>query len=128
MNDPFNPTDDELIEWAYDVESVEPVQEWAVSIADLARADLFLRLAADSACPNRIFFLKCLYLLVGDAVRFDGNPSGLAPYRSLFERARQLEEPRLARWVARSQELIAHPETFDFQAWYEGGLAAEEWP
>ncbi len=128
MNDPFNPTADELVEWAYDPDAVEPVQEWAVTITDLDRADLFLRLAADPACPNRIFFLKCLYLLTGDAVRFEGGEAARRILSPHLERARQLEDPRLARWAQRSLELIADPRRFDWTAWCEGGLAAEEWP
>jgi hypothetical protein len=68
MNDPWNPTDDEIIHWAYDAESLHE-QDWDLAITEISRASLFMRLAADASCPTRQFFLQCLYLLVGDAVR-----------------------------------------------------------
>jgi hypothetical protein len=128
VNDPFNPTESELVDWAYDPEAVVPCQDWEVMVTDLDRGELFLRLCADPECPNRIFFLRCLYLLVGDAVRFCADPRELEPLRRLFERAAQLEEPRLKRWVDRSLDLIAHPDTFDYPRWCEGRWAEEEWP
>jgi hypothetical protein len=33
MLDPYNPTDPEIIEWAYDTTSKEPVQDWRLMIA-----------------------------------------------------------------------------------------------
>jgi ribosomal protein S18 acetylase RimI-like enzyme len=44
-----------------------------------------------------------------------------------LERAgdRARDDVALAKWVADSRTLIARPETFDYSAWCEGGLARE---
>ena len=69
MRNPWEPTDDEIAAWAYRPDAVEPVQDWDLSVASIDRAPLLIRLAADPACPTRDYFLRVLYLLVGDRVR-----------------------------------------------------------
>ncbi len=73
------------------------------------------------------FFLRCLYLVVGDAVRTDFHTASRAGLEDALERAgdRARDDVALVKWVADSRTLIARPETFDYSAWCEGGLARE---
>ena len=74
--DAVNPTDEEIARWAY-IEGAdyppEMPQDWDLCVTQPRRADLLMQLACDERCPNRRFFFSCLYLLVGDAVRSQGN-------------------------------------------------------
>ena len=70
FRDALNPTDEELRQWAYTPDAGYPEemsQDWDLCVTDFGRAPLLLQFAADSDCPNRGFFLSCLYLLVGAA-------------------------------------------------------------
>ena len=69
MQNPLDPTDAEIRSWAYDVEAVEPVQDWDLIIWGLADPNLLAELASDSGCPTQSYFLSCLYGRVGDEVR-----------------------------------------------------------
>jgi hypothetical protein len=123
VRDPHNPTDAELRGWAT-TDEVEPVIDFDLMVADVARVDLLVELLGS---PKRPFFLRCLYLVVGDAVRTDFHTASRAGLEDALERAgdRARDDVALAKWVADSRTLIARPETFDYSAWCEGGLARE---
>jgi hypothetical protein len=64
MKNSINPTRDELVEWAYDPESVWPIQDWDLVVTRLDFADTILKLALDYKCPSRIFsFIAFIFLL-----------------------------------------------------------------
>ncbi|MFI8347660.1 hypothetical protein [Streptomyces sp. NPDC085596] len=70
FEDVVNPTPEEMTAWAYAPEAQPPVsQDWDIIATRPAFGSLFLTLTADRKCPHRRFFLCCLYLLAGDAVR-----------------------------------------------------------
>ena len=123
VRDPFDPTDDEIIAWAYGRDAVALVEDWDLVLATVGRAPLLVRLAADPKCPTRDHFLRCLYLLVGDQVR--PAPADAGAWEQI-ERVLRLADaarnPRIARWVARARVLRAHPEQFDYRLWCDGGI------
>lgn len=123
LKDPFNPTREEILEWAYDAESYAPEEDFDLYITDVENADLLLMFVADPTCPKRRFFLSCLYLLVGDTVRSEGKAHDLAQVERILDVAVVGNNVDVGRWVALSRDLIAHPEKFDYDAWCSGGLA-----
>lgn len=135
--DVYNPTADDLRSWAYDADA-EQVQDFELFVTDISMADIILELAADPACPNRRFFLSCLYLLVGNNFRAgpDGAPSrdfthrswrkAVAPIREFVERSQEQADPVIRRWAERSLELFARPRTIVYDEWCDGGIARAE--
>jgi len=124
--DAANPTDAEIERWAYIPGAHYPSemeQDWDLMVTKPARADLLERLASDLACPNRDFFLSCLYLLVGDAVRTNGSTWPLADARDWLSRERPHPPEDVALFLTRSKHLIAHPGEFDYHKWCGGGHA-----
>ncbi|HEY1123667.1 MAG TPA: hypothetical protein VGE67_18770 [Haloferula sp.] len=124
--DAANPTDAEIERWAYIPGAHYPPemeQDWDLMVTDPERVDLLERLASDLSCPNRDFFLSCLYLLVGDAVRTNGSTWPLAEARVWLSRERQHPPEDIARFLTRAKHLVAHPEDFDYQKWCNGGHA-----
>jgi hypothetical protein len=123
MREPWEPTDDEIAAWAYRPDAVEAVQDWDLAIVSVDRAPLLVRLATDPACPTRDYFLRVLYLLVGDRVRAaPGDGSSWEPVERVLRLAEAMPDARITRWVARARALAAHPEQFDYGAWCGGGL------
>ncbi len=113
----------ELLVWAYSSEG-EPMQDWDLMVTDPNRAELLLRLAADPSCPQRGFFLRCLYLLVGEYIRVSSAGLRVAPsIEPLLTKAAALSDPAIQTWVKRSWELLAHPDLFDYSFWCDGGFA-----
>lgn len=55
MKDPWNPTTQEIIEWAYTEHAVFPEQDWDLSICDNT-AEIILSIASDTNCPSQTFF------------------------------------------------------------------------
>jgi hypothetical protein len=111
-----NPTPEEMTAWAYAPDAQPPVsQDWDLIATRPAFGSLFLTLAADRQCTHRRFFLGCLYLLVGDAVRtrFRTMPEG-----SLIELtgdAISTGEAWVSTWAARTRALLRTPESFDYE-------------
>ncbi len=122
MKDSINPTDEEIIEWAYHSDGMYQ-EDWDIIITSAEKGQMFLKLAADKDCPTRNFFLRCLYLLVGDTVRSKGIAHDLTIVSALLNEAQSIASPEVSRWVERSTKLMANPETFDYAAWCDGGLA-----
>jgi len=128
FKDAVNPTDDEIIRWAYiDGTHYPPEieQDWDLYIAEPERADIFIRLASDRKCPNRKFFLSCLYLLIGDAIRSNGQTWPI-PKASAWIAKQTLDLPDdVNLFLNRSKELINNPQNFDYGKWCDGGHAYE---
>lgn len=129
LSDPLNPTADDLRLWAYTPDAHYPdemSQDWDLCITDFGRAPLLLQFASDPVCPNRKFFLACLYLLAGDTVR---TPAGnhLIPQLTEVLRLVSPEAPKdIHLWVERTGHLLTHPESYDYDSWGWGDLAYDE--
>jgi hypothetical protein len=117
---PFGPGDDDLRQWAYSG-SLAPVEDFDVMVASIDRAPLLIELVSS---PARAFFVCCLYLAVGDAVRTSfATTKRERVEAALEEAANSAHDPAVERWIADSRNLLANPETFDYDAWCGGGLA-----
>ncbi|HEX6699218.1 MAG TPA: hypothetical protein VF101_00650 [Gaiellaceae bacterium] len=124
MRDPFDPTDAELRAWAQSGDFA-PMEDWDLIIAEPLRAPTLIDLAADGPPESREFFLRCLYLLVGDAVRSGFNSAPKEDVEAVLVGAEPAarESVSIALWLARSRRLLEHPEEFQYDAWCGGGLA-----
>jgi len=126
MQDPWNATAAEIEEWAGESDAMWPEQDWDLSVTRKGNVDLILRLASDDAGPNRHFFLRCLYLLVGDAVRTNYRVYDRTLLQRLLERVDDRSASRLRRWRDRSYELLAQPKLLSPDLWCAGGFAEQE--
>jgi hypothetical protein len=122
IQDPANPTDAELRQWAFSDE-LWPMQDFDLMVADLQRLPLVLELASS---PKRAFFVHCLYLAVGDAARTSFNTVSREGVESALDRAATIApgDPAIGRWIEDSRELLASPKSFDYEEWCDGGLAS----
>jgi hypothetical protein len=125
MHDPWNPMPDEVREWAYAPEALEPCQDWDLALFWVQHERTYLELASDEVCLKRRYFLGVLYFMVGDAVRsrFRNRPRPII--EGLIDRGNEYRHGDIKRWQQRSRELLKHPEHFDYGAWCAGGLARE---
>lgn len=117
MKDPWNPSSEEIRSWAYS-DALIPDQDWELAVIDtLKKQRLCLALAADPDCPNKQFFLGCLYVFTGDTIS-DTVPHPIEELKDLLERAASYtnnEEIRL--WWERSMALIQHPGNYTYEYW-----------
>ena len=126
--DAVNPTDEEIERWAYIPDANYPPemsQDWDLCVTEPGRADLLERLASDPSCPNRKFFLSCLYLLVGDAVRSNGATWRLDEALDWLSRVRSAAPEDIALFLQRAMKVIVSPEEFDYKKWCWSGYAYE---
>ncbi len=100
-------------------------QDWELALIDGEFDELLVDLAADLNCPACGFFLKCLYLLVGDSVRSHGRSHTPEQLAALFARAERTGDAELRLWAARSRDLLSQPEKFDYAKWCLGGILLE---
>ena len=130
MKDPGNPTTEDIRLWAYDPETTAPEQDWDIIISsDSELHSLFVRLADDDSCPKALFFLRVLYLIIGDSVRTKSrslSKDAIAVF--LAASVPNCTTPELQLWYNRSVDLLNNPAKFDYSDWCEGGLAAPQIP
>jgi hypothetical protein len=126
VKDPWNVTVEELRVWAADADAPWPDQDWNLAVARDDLSPEVLRLAADPACPNRTFFRGVLYLFVGDAVRTKWRAFDRTMIAALLDEGDRCVDASIQRWVARSRELIEHPDRFEYEDWCAGGLARRD--
>jgi hypothetical protein len=118
----FDATEDDIRNWARDPDGLCE-QDWDIAFTGIGHEPLFIELAADESCPKRGFFLGCLYLLVGDAVRSQGHTTPYSHLEEMFARAEATAKPWLLGWVKQSRDLMANPQRFNYDLWCGGGLA-----
>lgn len=126
--DALNPTDGEIERWAYIPDANYPPemsQDWDLCVTEPERADFLERLASDLRCPNRKFFLSCLYLLIGDAVRSYGAYWPLHNASVWLSRDRFAAPSDIELFLQRAKHVIADPRKFDYNKWCSGGYAYE---
>ncbi|MEU8945323.1 hypothetical protein [Streptomyces sp. NPDC048489] len=126
FEDVAHPKPKEMTAWAYSPEAQSPVsQDWDIIATRPAFGSLFLAFAADGQCPHRHFFLGCLYLLAGDAVRTRFQTMSEASLSGLTDEAMSTGEPWVRTWATRTRALLRDPEAFDYDAWCDPrGLAS----
>ncbi|MFG2903290.1 hypothetical protein ACGFZH_40200 [Streptomyces zaomyceticus] len=126
FEDVANPTPAEMAAWAYAPEAQPPVaQDWDIIATRPAFGSLFLTFAADRRCPQRRFFLSCLYLLAGDAVRTRFWTMPEAVLSALTDEAMSVGEAWVGTWGARTRALLRSPESFEYEDWCDpSGLAS----
>jgi hypothetical protein len=128
---PVNPTDEDIVAWAYDDAAPQPIQDWRIVITKSVQGDLLLSLASAPMCPKFGFFLDCLYLLSGDVVRVrrpnqtaaDQAVVGLLRLIALGEAS---SRDWIRRWATRSRALLDDPARFDYDGWCDQGIVLKE--
>ena len=61
-------------EWAFNKNAMSPEQDFDLMVAcDPDFRDIILELASNDQCPKQLFFLRCIYIIIGDAVRSNYN-------------------------------------------------------
>jgi hypothetical protein len=120
FNDPVNPTQAEIKVWAYEKDALEPEQDFDLYITNSENSTLLLDLASDKNCPSKNYFLRCLYLFVGDYIRTKGKTTSLEEIESILNDGNNSSDSRIQDWVMRSRELLVHPESFNYNLWCDG--------
>lgn len=124
FHDPWNPTHDEVVAWAFDADALAPDQDFHLALSwarSLERT--YVDLASDEKCPKRRFFLDVLYLMIGDAVRSQFRSVARPLVEGFIELGDGIEHPDIRLWQSRSRRLLKHPKEFSYEAWCGGGLA-----
>ena len=122
---PWNPQPEEIRAWAYDADAMWPEQDFDLALSWAGHEKACLDLAADDACPKRLFFLSVLYLMVGDAVRSNFKVASEPVVRGLVERGKEYSHPDIRIWQERSRALLANRELFNYDKWCGGGYVRE---
>ena len=127
--DAWPPLVSEVLTWAQ-TDQPQPDQDWDLALINALTLQDFDRLVAKPRVTEgaRLFFIGCLYTLVGDAVLT--RDTGLLEESEAFWTSGPASQHALTRWRARSLDLIAHPRRYDYAYWgdnpsrflQEGGL------
>ena len=115
---------DDIRHWGY-CDDPEPQQDFDLLITGWDHERLFVSLAADPACPKKRFFLSCLYLFIGDAVRTNYQVHSKKDVDRLLDYAEDIGDEVIQEWLARSRRLTADPESFEYDLWCWGGYASD---
>lgn len=118
IRDWWNPTQDEIRNWAYN--PIRMVQDWQLAVYDDENIEMILEFVEDESCTTRDFFLDCLYVYVGDKMR-RGRSKDVESVRSALLKGRRYHSSWIRNWILRSEELLANPNEYDYNKWGLGG-------
>jgi hypothetical protein len=110
-----------LLDWAMNPDEELPTQDFDLAVAELCFADVILRLAIDSTCPKRDFFLHCAYLIVGDAVMSSYETRSKSDVEQYLMQVKAAHHPNLDALHERAIALMSDPSSFDYDLWCGGG-------
>ena len=117
FRDPWNPSHEEVMQWAYMPNVYAPTQDFELAVSGSEFHDLILQCAADESCPNRCFFLSCLYVLVGDAVRTKWNAFSETTIITIVRKGKESSAIDVRNWAKRAGKLIADPTLYNYDQW-----------
>jgi hypothetical protein len=126
MRDPINPMRSDIRDWAFVDGAKEPEQDWDLHLANLREFDLYVELAADDSCPSGDYFLRLLYLIVGDAVSTDFKTESMETIKDILAITERFTKHRFHIFRQRSLGLLNDPTTFDYDDWCAGKLVARD--
>lgn len=117
-------SDSQLRSWAYQPDQfIGMGQDFELLIGGLHHADIILECASDNQCPKQLFFLKCAYLIVGDAVSSSFITFSETDVLNFVRRAEKTGNMHLLEFTWRARDLIENPSNFDYDLWCGGELA-----
>lgn len=123
---PYCPTEEELRDWAYSPDSVEPVQDWGLVLSwqmDRGLLRRCVQFADDGHCPQAAFFLDVLFQWVDGVVRGNDFAERRGMYDEWLDVAKGLADPVVKRWRHHARMIFQGLQTFDRQNWWELGQA-----
>ena len=126
FRDIWNPTREEVLQWAYTHRISMPAQDFELAVYKPELHEVILQCATDQACPHRYFFLGCLYVIVGDAVRSNWNAFSQEVVADIIKKGQQTQDPDVRRWAKRAERLIAEPTTYTYGRWGIGSSFVHE--
>ena len=121
MIDPWNPSPNDIRQWAYESSAIEPCEDWDLALCNSLHEKVLLETASDHACPTRRYMLHVLYLIIGDAVRSGFNTRPRPTIEGFVARGDDYPNRDVQLWQARSRELLADPSLFNYDLWCGGG-------
>lgn len=126
MKDPWNATHTEIEAWARQPNADWPTEDWDLAVTRHDTMDLVFRLASDTSCPSRYFFLGSLYLFIGDAFRTQFRAYSQSDVDELLAKVSADSPAYITRWAERTRALLAGDGGYSYDQWCDGGLAREE--
>ena len=126
MRDTISPMRDEIRDWAFTADALEPEQDWDLHLSHLPHFDLFVELAADDDCPKWAYFLRLLYFIVGDGVRTQFRTEDRQTILKLLSDTNRFPRHRFHIFRTRSEQLLSSPDTFDYDDWCGGLLVSND--
>ncbi|MEM6333667.1 MAG: hypothetical protein AAF823_10055 [Planctomycetota bacterium] len=137
FTDPWNPTEDELRQWAYTNDASYPAEDWELVLTDTPEfQEAVLEFASDDHCPQKRYFLAVLYLIVGEEVRrqiqagaTSRNTIDLSPGQTLtrlINKGDRYPSPSIQQWQERTRSLAADLSSFDYDEWCKAGYDNED--
>jgi hypothetical protein len=121
-----NPTADEIRIWASDPDATRPSEDWELVLATISDNDsLYLELAG-SELPGSDTFLRCLYIIFGDAVRTSWRTRSRTQVETLVESGLRSMAASVRKWAEAAARVLAHPKTFSAEDWIYGGAVSDE--
>ncbi len=126
MKDVYNPDEDDVQEWLASGKDKWPTSDWDYYVMDGPNDLLVLQLANDLNCKQRLFFIHCLYYLVGD---YFNSTKKDEPKRkrieNLLDQVDAATTPEVTAWRNETLSLLRGSLEFDSIYWLEHFIYGE---
>ena len=117
-----NPGIAEIREWAYTT-APWPIEEWDLFLSWTGEIDLFIELATDHACPQKLFFLHMLYYTVGTEFGKSRREDAMSRIAWYADKGRSIRHGDIRTWVSTVDALLKGRLEYRYHDWRAGKLA-----
>jgi hypothetical protein len=124
--DEVNPTHAELRAWAAERGAMCPMEDWDLMITAGSENDMVCLELAASDLPNADFFLRCLHIVIGDALRTEWRTRSREEIEGLVAQGAPSANAAVRKWAQAARQVLSRPDTFDAEDWIHGGAVPSD--
>ena len=119
MQDKWNPTKKEIVEWA-NSDKIIPTQDWELALfnlGDYSKIYIICDYANTENHPKKDFFLGTLYVLSGDTINYEDKKAIHQLSNLLKDIKRKYHSKDIKEWINRTEKLIENPSLYSYEYW-----------
>jgi hypothetical protein len=102
----WDPTPDEVRNWAYSLDAAEPCEDWDLALVWTLPEKALLECASDERCPKREYMLRVLDLVISHAIRDGFRSRPKVVIEGFLTRGDQYAHLDIKAWQVRGRQIL----------------------
>ena len=102
------------------------MEDWDLVITAGSENDMVCQELAATDQPNADFFLRCLHIVIGDALRTEWRTRSREGTKGLIAQGAASADSAVRRWAPAARRVLSRPDTFNAEDWLHGGAVRSD--